>query len=157
MREEEKLAYDLYTAFSELWGVRTFANIARSEETHMNAIADLIAAYGVQDPSTGLPGVFTNPDLQALYDRLLAQGTASPAAALEVGVLVEQTDIADLQQRLEQVTNPSVKQVFTSLLRSSQNHLRSFTRSIGGDAGAGRYSGRGGPGSGAGELRPAQP
>lgn len=141
MREEEKLAYDIYTALYAQWGLRTFANIARSEQVHTTAVADLITAYGVQDPASTQPGVFTDPDLQALYDTLLEQGSQSQSAALELGIVVEETDIADLQQRLEQTNNAAIQQVFNALLRGSENHLRAFTRASGAQAGSQQYSG----------------
>jgi len=41
MREEEKLAGDVYRYFYDLWGNNIFQNIARSEDTHTNAVLDL--------------------------------------------------------------------------------------------------------------------
>ena len=38
MREEEKLARDVYQYLYEQWGQRVFKNIAGSEQTHMNAV-----------------------------------------------------------------------------------------------------------------------
>ena len=34
MREEEKLARDVYLALYEKWGIRTFLNIAKAEQQH---------------------------------------------------------------------------------------------------------------------------
>ena len=38
MREEEKVARDVYLYLNEKWNVRIFKNIAASEQTHMDAI-----------------------------------------------------------------------------------------------------------------------
>ncbi|MCA9998204.1 MAG: DUF2202 domain-containing protein [Anaerolineales bacterium] len=129
MREEEKLARDVYLTLYDEWGLRVFSNIANSEQQHMDAILTLINLYGLTDPagSNGI-GVFTNPDLQALYDDLLTQGLESPAAAIQVGVLIEQTDIADLQTRLAIADNSNIERVYNNLLRGSQNHLAAFER-----------------------------
>ena len=78
MREEERLAHDVYVALGERWGLRTFENIARAEATHTTAVKTLLDRYGIADPvGTNAPGVFTNQDLQALYTSLTTQGSAS--------------------------------------------------------------------------------
>jgi len=74
VREEEKLARDVYLALWEQWQVPLFQNIARSEETHMQAVGTLIERYGLAGPAVGNPaGTFENEALQALYDQLLEQ------------------------------------------------------------------------------------
>ena len=72
MREEEKLARDVYLTLYEAWGVPIFQNIARSEATHMEAVNTLIDRYGLADPAAAEVGVFTDPTLQGLYDQLVA-------------------------------------------------------------------------------------
>lgn len=126
MREEEKLARDVYNQLYVLWGTPVFQNIAASEQNHMDEIKLLLDRYGLTDPALG-PGQFTDPNLQALYDQLVAQGSVSLADALNVGVLVEQTDIADLQSRLAQTDNADIQWVFNNLLSGSYNHLAAFT------------------------------
>ncbi len=76
MREEEKLAHDVYVALYEEWGQPTFSNIAKSEQTHTDAIKTLLDRYGVVDPTVGKAvGEFTDPRLQELYTTLVAQGS----------------------------------------------------------------------------------
>ena len=75
MREEEKLAHDVYVTLYNLWGLRVFSNIAASEQQHTSAVATLLSRYGVSDPTAGnAVGEFTDPALQALYDKLIAEG-----------------------------------------------------------------------------------
>jgi hypothetical protein len=108
MREEEKLAHDVYVSFYQQYGLAIFNNIANSEATHMAAIKTLLDRYGIADPATSQPiGVFTNPDLQALYNQLILQGNQSLAAALQVGTAIEEIDISDLQTRLARTTQPT--------------------------------------------------
>ena len=126
MREEEKLARDVYNEMYELWGTPIFQNIARSEQTHMDAIKLLLDNYGLTDPALA-PGQFTDPLLQALYDQLIAQESTSLADAMNVGVLIEQTDIADLQKRITQTDNADIQLVYTRLLNGSYNHLAAFS------------------------------
>lgn len=126
MVEEEKLAGDVYLRMYEMWGLPIFQNIAQSEQQHQQAVANLLQTYGIANPATQQTGVFVNPDLQALYDQLVKQGSQSPAEALQVGALIEELDIFDLQQRLAQTANPEVQQVFDNLMNGSIHHLSSF-------------------------------
>lgn len=128
MREEEKLAHDLYTAFGDLYDLRIFENIPMAEANHMTAIATLLDAFGLDDPANPEAGVFQNEELQATYDQLLSDGKVSLVAALESGAYVEELDIQDLERLLEETTNESIKVVYSNLLRGSRNHLRAFTR-----------------------------
>ena len=126
MREEEKLARDVYNFLFTAWGQPTFQNIAASEQMHMDEIKVLLDRYNLADPALA-PGQFTDPELQALYTQLTAQGALSLADALKVGAAIEEIDIRDLQERLAQTDNADLQQVFTNLLNGSYNHLKSFT------------------------------
>ncbi len=128
MREEEKLAHDLYLSFYENWGLPIFQNIASSEQTHMESVALLLDRYGIPDPTDNNPtGVFTDSALQDLYDQLLAQGTLSVSEALKAGAAVEEVDIQDLRDRFAQTSQADILQVYQNLEMGSRNHLRSFT------------------------------
>jgi hypothetical protein len=132
MREEEKVARDVYTTLYEAWGLTVFQNIARSEQVHMDAIKTLIDRYELADPVAGAGvGEFANADLQDLYDELVARGSASLTEALAVGALIEELDITDLQQRISDVTHEDVVWVYENLLNGSRNHLRAFVNVLG--------------------------
>jgi len=131
MREEEKLARDLYLAFYQAWNNDIFSNIANSEQRHMDAVLTLLNLYGITDPAAVQPeGQFSDTGLQALYDELLAQGMASEIAALETGILVEETDIADLETAIGGTSNSAILRVYRNLLKGSQNHLGAFTNRL---------------------------
>ncbi|MHB1355009.1 MAG: DUF2202 domain-containing protein [Anaerolineae bacterium] len=131
MREEEKLARDVYQAFDDLWGVRIFGNIAQSEQKHMDAILTLLEQFGIADPVVdSTAGVFANADLQALYDTLIAQGSVSSEEALKVGAAIEEIDILDLEEAMANTSNADILRVYTSLTLGSYNHLRSFTGNL---------------------------
>lgn len=132
MREEEKLARDIYAAFAARYSTRVFANITRSEQRHMDAIKMLMDRYSIADPvGTNGAGVFTNSELQDLYDELLAKGSVSLQEAFAVGKLIEEVDIADLDERMEGLDEGSdIALVYTQLRRASENHLRAFTRNL---------------------------
>jgi len=131
MREEEQLAHDVYVTLGDLWGLRIFENIASSETTHIGAVSDLLDRYGIDDPAQGNePGTFTNSEIQALYDRLVADGSASLEAALKVGASIEELDISDLQARSAATEIPEITIVYANLERGSRNHLRAFTSQL---------------------------
>jgi hypothetical protein len=130
MREEEKLARDLYDAFSSMWKVRIFSNIAASEERHFEAIKVLIDRYGLKDSALEAAGVFTNSELQSLYDELLAKGSVSLLEALNVGVAVENKDINDLNDAISRTKHTDVLVVYGNLLSGSINHLAAFNSHI---------------------------
>ena len=50
MREEEKLAQDVYLTLYDTWGKNIFQNIAQSEATHTDAVANLLKQFGIDDP-----------------------------------------------------------------------------------------------------------
>jgi hypothetical protein len=130
MREEEKLAHDIYVAMFERWGLPIFQNISSSEQSHTEAVETLLDRYDISDLASSEPGVFSNPDLQALYNDLLTQGSQSLAEALRVGAAIEEIDILDLQERLAVTSNSDIQQVFNNLLQGSYNHLKAFTSTL---------------------------
>ena len=126
MREEEKLARDVYNFLYTAWGQPTFQNIAASEQMHMDELKVLLDRYALTDPALA-PGQFTDPNLQALYTQLTTQGSLSLGDALKVGAAIEEIDILDLQTRMTQTDNADIQQVYTNLMNGSYNHLQSFT------------------------------
>ncbi len=131
MREEEKLARDVYLTLYQQWDLQIFQNIARSEQTHTDAVKTLLGRYGLDDPAAGNDiGVFTNPDLQALYDQLVDLGSQSLADALRVGAAIEEIDILDLEERIAQTDKEDIQLVYENLMMGSRNHLRAFTSTL---------------------------
>jgi hypothetical protein len=128
MREEEKMARDLYLAFSELYTAPIFSNIARAEDNHMSAVLAVMTTYGIEDPASTERGVFTNPDLQAIYNTLLESGKVSLVEALKVGALVEETDIQDLADVYDLNPGEDLSLLTEALMLGSRNHLRAFNR-----------------------------
>lgn len=129
MVEEEKLARDVYEYLYQVWGVRVFSNIAKAEQTHLNAVLSLINTYSLEVPSTlDSRGIYEDESLQALYDTLIAKGEQSLQDALEVGVLIEQTDIDDLKDLLATDLPSDVRFVYERLLKGSYNHLSAFSK-----------------------------
>jgi len=127
MREEEKLARDVYLTLGNKWNLQAFYNIADSEQMHTDAVKSLLDLYQIEDPvKTDQIGQFTSGKLQDLYNDLVEKGTKSARDALQVGVTIEDLDIYDLSELLKSVENQDVKAVYENLLRGSRNHLRSF-------------------------------
>jgi hypothetical protein len=132
MREEEKLARDVYRTLYDRWNLSIFNNISESEQTHMDTLAAMLATYGVADPVTSdTTGSFTNPVLASLYDQLVARGSISSAEAIQVGIFIEETDIADLQKAISESTHDDLIRAYENLLQGSYNHLQAFSAQAG--------------------------
>lgn len=97
----------------------------------MDAVDSLIVRNGLTDTTPEEPGRFSIPDLQTLHDQLVAQGSRSLTDALQVGVLVEETDIADLKEALANAQDAALQRVFGNLLRASGQHLAAFQTALG--------------------------
>lgn len=126
MREEEKLAHDVYVTLGAQWGLTQFTRIANSEQMHTDAVKTLLDRYGLVDPASAEIGVFVDPTLQALYTDLIARGSTSAAEALKVGGLIEEVDIQDLDTRLAVNDQADIAQVYANLRSASEMHLRAF-------------------------------
>jgi hypothetical protein len=136
MYQEEKVARDAYITLGNLWGERVFLNIQKAEQKHMDAIRSLLEKYALPVPVVDdTVGVFENEELQALYDELIEIGSVSSQEALNVGVMIEETDIADLEEKI--VGAPAdIAAVYSNLLQGSYSHLNAFTRALDGSGGA---------------------
>lgn len=131
LREEEKLARDVYIALYNKWGVTIFNNISNSEQTHMEAVLLLLQKYSLTDPvGNNATGVFQNTTLQNLYNELVAKGNVNVSAAYQVGATIEDLDIFDIKRLLVDTDNQDIQLVYTMLEKGSRNHLRSFYKNI---------------------------
>lgn len=131
MREEEKLARDVYLTFYEQWEKPVFANIAESEQTHTDAVAEKIEKYGLPDPVIDdTIGIFVNSFLLEKYYELVAKGQLSELDALMVGAFIEELDIIDLQESIEKTDEADIQELYSNLMRGSRNHLRAFVELI---------------------------
>ncbi len=127
MREEEKMARDVYLTLYDMWGLPIFQNIATSEQNHIDSVLTTMQKYGLPDLASGNPqGVFVDPTLQNLHDEMISQGSQSLLDALRVGAAIEEVDIIDLDARLHQTGNTDIQQTLANLRSGSENHLRSF-------------------------------
>jgi hypothetical protein len=127
MREEEKLAHDVYATLHAKWGVRIFRNISQSEERHFDTLKLLLDRYELPDPAANKPiGLFQNEGLQELFNSLIAEGESSLTAALKVGAGIEELDIRDLEKAAAATDNNDLKIVYQNLRLASENHLRAF-------------------------------
>ncbi len=132
MREEEKLAHDVYAQLDLRWGsgTRTFGNIANSEATHTEAVRQLLLRYSVADPSPPAAGQFQNLVLQGLYTQLTTAGALSLGDALKVGAAIEEIDMVDINKAMLGIDNQDISLVYQNLLKGSRNHLRAFVGSL---------------------------
>ena len=163
MREEEKLARDVYIALGARYpAMKIFGNIDDAEQRHTCAVCDMLKKYGVEDPNTNdNVGVFTGSDFgpyfTGKYLNLVSRGSTNSIDALYVGAYIEEMDMIDINYCPEEIIqqdngissesdcgkiysdNPDIQRLYTSLLEGSENHLRAFVRSIERRQGEGSY------------------
>lgn len=127
MIEEEKMARDVYDALFEQTGLIQFDRISDSEQTHYDTLLKTAEKLGIDTSALSMEaGVFTNVEVQNLYDQLILSGSASTDAAVDVGILIEQTDIVDLQAAINTTEISLLGGVYGNLLDASYNHLSAF-------------------------------
>jgi hypothetical protein len=137
MREEEKLAHDVYAVFSDMYAgeaarSKICAQIAESEQRHTDAVKALLETYGIADPAAATAaGQFVNDELQDLYDTLVEVGTAGFTEALGVGVVIEQKDMTDIVDAIEvSAAFADIVRVYSNLLAGSEHHLSAFLKAL---------------------------
>lgn len=131
--EEEKVAMDIYNHFEELYEITPFVHISDSEARHFETLENLLLERGVLTEETVIrndAGVFTDPELQTMYDELIERGDVSLLEALDVSAYIEEHDIQGLEQLAEVTEDEEVVDILTNLASASKNHLRAFVRNL---------------------------
>lgn len=165
MREEEKLARDVYLTFAGMYPSQgVFNNIATtSEQTHTDTMRDKLVQYNLPDPNpdtNNLPasiGVFSGAEwgsyFTGKFNDLTAWGSNSELDALYAGAFIEELDmhdIADCPQimvdngyndpcGLNYTDANGLINAYSSLIDGSESHLRSYVGQIEAVIGAGNY------------------
>lgn len=165
MREEEKLARDIYLSFASKYpSQKVFSNIAtKSEQAHTNTMRDKLIQFKIPDPNpntNNLPGsigVFTGAEWGSYFSKkytdLITLGAESELAALYVGALIEELDMNDIVVcpkvminsgypspcGLQYTDERALKKSYGSLIQGSESHLRAFVGQIEAIEGYGNY------------------
>ncbi|NOR49491.1 MAG: DUF2202 domain-containing protein, partial [Desulfuromonadales bacterium] len=126
MREEEKLARDVYIEMFESWDAVIFSNIADSEQQHMDTLKKMIDKYDLPDPVLAGLGQFTNEDLQEKYNELVDAGSISYIDGLYVGATIEELDMVDIQHAIDVTSHIDIITAYQNLLEGSKSHLRAY-------------------------------
>ena len=131
LREEEKLARDVYLSLGAVWNEPIFENIAVSEQRHMDTLLSKLELFNVEDPVPSDDiGAFANQQLAARFSQLVSDGLVSVLAAYESGALIEETDIRDLGLAIAETDKPTLVNAYENLQAASRNHLRAFVGHI---------------------------
>jgi hypothetical protein len=126
MKDEERLARDVYSILYQKWGSTVFSRISSAENNHLNAIVRLMQNYNLPDTLIGEAGTFADVNVQNLYNNLVTKGSKSIGEAYRTGALIEELDIKDLSNAIASTSNANITLVFENLEKGSRNHLRSF-------------------------------
>lgn len=130
LKEEEKLARDVYLYAYDLCAHEVFKNISKSEQMHMDKVTEIMNIYQVEDLSLPERGKFTNAELQKLYDDLIEMCDRSLEDALKAGATIEDVDINDIEDFVEDTDLQDVMNMYLSLSCGSRNHMRAFTNNL---------------------------
>ena len=155
MGNEERLAYDVYKNLYELHAangdeIRQLLNIAdNSEVRHIQTVRDIVNKYDInaseltrlddepvgdgETPIDSIRGQYDIESIQELYNALMQKGEISKQDALEVGCMVEVTDVNDLNEYIQMAQEANIKDVedaFTALREGSYNHYWGFDRGL---------------------------
>jgi hypothetical protein len=132
MREEEQLAHDVYSRYTEKYLVSVFSTIAGSETIHVAEVQMLMDRYRLVDHRIGNASAgYSDPLIRSLYTTFTAKGDVSQTAALEAGLAIEERDIADLDLGLANTTRADIIRVYYDLRRGSEDHKSAFLRQLG--------------------------
>ena len=130
LREEEKLARDVYLFSYNKYQSEIFNSISQSEQKHMDSVLKLMTKYGIPDSASTEIGVFNNSNLQSLYTALTTQSDISVIEALKVGATIEDLDINDIDDFIINTTKSDLLKVYDNLTCGSKNHIRSYTSQL---------------------------
>lgn len=130
LREEEKLARDVYLFSFEKYNLQIFKNISNSEAQHMSSVLNLLNKYNIDDPVSSEIGIFNNVELQNIYNILIEQSSISLLEALKVGNKIEDLDIKDLSLNETRTDKLDLQIVYANLKCGSRNHLRNFNNQV---------------------------
>ncbi|MBM4060174.1 MAG: DUF2202 domain-containing protein, partial [Planctomycetes bacterium] len=113
MREEEKLARDVYRVLYQHWNLPVLGNIASSEQSHMDLVAFALQRYQIPDPVvSNQVGAFTNPLFTSLFQLATSVGQLSPVHAMMVGAIIEDLDLDDLDYALVHTDNRDIDTIW---------------------------------------------
>lgn len=129
VREEEKMARDVYNVLADKFNKPIFKNIAKSEQVHMDKVWCLLYHFNLEDPILG-PGLFANEEIQELYYDLIDLGSGPITDALTAGAIIEDFDIKDINERMLLTQNESILTVFENIVCGSGNHLVEFVQKL---------------------------
>ena len=132
MRQEEKLARDVYRTLGETYAVNQFMNIPESEQNHTDAMEMLLARYEIEDPITdeSAIGVYKDETFVTLYNDLIEQWSSSLVAALTVWATIEDMNMAKLQEVITNTDNEDIAFVYESVLAQSHHHMQAFINGL---------------------------
>jgi len=133
IHQEEKVARDVYTYLSDMYeDESTFASIKLAEQRHMDSAQKLCEKYGVNISKVDedVYGEFFVPYLNDLYKECIDLGEEGLKEALNVGILIEETDIGTLTDTIKALDvkkmPADVISTYETLREGSYNHLESF-------------------------------
>lgn len=130
IREDEKLAHDLYKAFSAKYPTAApISKIATAEASHVACIEAMLDYYEIAYPTLSANGVFEDPTRQARYNELVNK-SSTLVEAFSTMARVEDETIFAYQSVQGQIINVNISLVVANMIKASSNHLRATVRQV---------------------------
>lgn len=130
IREDEKVARDLYTSFSALYPASVqIAKIKTAEDSHIACIEAVLDYYEISYPAMTATGVFEDAERQALYNDLVDKSATLLETFGTMAVIEEETVLAYKSVQSE-ITNENISLVVANMIKASSNHLKAAVRQI---------------------------
>lgn len=134
--EGERMAHDLYSQLHEAWGQPRFERFADAGQRHLDALTAQMDRLGIMRAAVmPEPGVYADPEVQALYDAWLDRGSSSEREALAVGIELEERAIAELEGIIARTEDAELAGAFGYLLDGARSHRDSLRNGLEGGGG----------------------
>jgi len=130
MREDEKLAHDVYAVFVDKYPTAPqISRIMNAEESHIACVDSLLDYYEIEYTPLTEAGVFSDPTRQASYNQLITQDTTL-VQTFSTMAFMEEESVAAYKEVLPDIANENIALVVSNLMKASSNHLKAAVRQI---------------------------
>lgn len=139
LREDEKMARDLYTVFAAKYSTAPqIDRIAAAENSHIACVEAVLDYYEISYPAmTAAAGLFEDAKRQAIYNEL-ADKSGTLLEVYATMAAVEEESVSAYKSVQSEITNENIALVITNMIKASSNHLKAAVCQI--IAGGGTYT-----------------
>lgn len=124
LREDEKMARDLYTVFAAKYSTAPqIDRIAAAENSHIAYVEAVLDYYEISYPAMTAAGLFEDAKRQAIYNEL-ADKSGTLLEVYATMAAVEEESVSAYKSVQSEITNENIALVITNMIKASSNHLK---------------------------------